>query len=133
MKKLSFFLLLSIIISCSKVEPKDIDLLKGYWEINKVEMPSGEKKEYKINESVDYFEVADMKGFKKKLIPQMDGTFLTNEVQENLTVEFTDEKAILHYKTDYASWDEEIVKLTDKELVVKNQQDIKYFYTKKKF
>ncbi|MCO6175664.1 lipocalin family protein [Flavobacterium sp. NRK F10] len=133
MKKIVLFLLVSLAVSCSGIEPKDIELLNGYWEIHKVEIPSGEKKEYKVNESVDYFEIADLKGFRKKLVPQMDGTFLTNEVQENITVEFKDDKVILHYKTNYASWDEEVISLTDKELVVKNQQDIKYFYTKKQF
>lgn len=133
MKKIIFFLLVSMIVSCSKIEEKDISLLNGYWEITKVEMPSGEEKEYKINESVDYFKVENLKGIRKKLVPQLDGTFLTNEVQENVTIEFVDGKAIAHYKTNYATWDEEIIKLTDKELVVKNQQDIEYFYTKKKF
>lgn len=133
MKKILLFLCCTFIVSCSKVEEKDIDLLNGYWEITKVEMPSGEQKEYKINESVDFFKVENLKGFRKKMVPQLDGTFLTNEVQENLVVEFVDGKAVAHYKTDYANWDEEIVKLSDKELVVKNQQDIQYFYTKKEF
>ena len=34
----------------------------------------------------------------------------------------------MQYKTTYASWNEEIIELTKDKLVVKNQQEIEYYY-----
>ena len=39
-------------------------------------------------------------------MPQLDGTYLTNDIQEDVVV-LRDGDASLQYKTTYASWKEE--------------------------
>lgn len=114
-----------------KVQPADIAKINGYWEIEKVALADGEDKDYKINESYDFFEIGkNDEGIRKKVMPQLDGTFLVNDAYEQVKVRFEKDKAFLDYKTDYAKWSEEIITLTDKELVLKNTENTRYHYKK---
>ena len=129
MKKILFLFVLGVVLSCKQnITDADISNLNGYWEIEKVELPDGDKKEYKVNETIDFFKIEANKGFRKKVMPQLDGTYLTNDVQEAVVVVVKDGDASLQYKTTYASWNEEIIELTKDKLVVKNQQEIEYYY-----
>lgn len=116
-------------ISCNKtISESDIKELNGYWEIEKAEMPDGEIKEYKINTIVDYFEIENNKGFRQKAMPQVNGEYLTNEVQESIEIVEIDGKTIMKYHTDFADWQEQLITISKDELVVQNEHDIKYYY-----
>lgn len=132
---MKYFVLLvfTVLVSCTeKISVKEISNLNGYWEIEKVELPDGSSKEYKINESVDYFEVNDsLKGFRKKVIFQLDGKLLANDVKENIEVISIDDLMFLNYTTEYAKWKEEIIELTQQKLILKNEHGISYFYKRK--
>ena len=129
MKRILLLIVLVSVLSCKqKITEADISNLNGYWEIEKVELPDGDKKEYKVNETIDFFKIEANKGFRKKVMPQLDGTYLTNDIQEDVVVVIKDGDASLQYKTTYASWKEEIIELTKDKLVVKNQQEIEYYY-----
>lgn len=125
----SIFFIGILLVSCKqKISDKDIPKLNGYWEINKVELPDGDDKDYKVNETIDYFSMSDTLNFRKKVMPQFDGTFLTNDKFESLTIENISGKYIIHYKTEFSKWDEEIIALTDSVLVLKNDQKLLYHY-----
>lgn len=129
MKRILLLIVLVSALSCKqKITEADLSNLNGYWEIEKVELPDGDKKEYKVNETIDFFKIEANKGFRKKVMPQLDGTYLTNDVQEDVVVVIKDGNASLQYKTTYAYWKEEIIELTKDKLVVKNQQEIEYYY-----
>jgi len=83
-----------------------------------------------MNESFDYFDIKNNKGIRKKVMPQLDGTFLTSDSFENVSVRFKDDQVFLDYKTDYAKWSEELISITDEKLVVKNQEKKEYHYKK---
>ncbi len=119
-------------LSCkSDVKPESLTELNGFWEITKVEMPDGSVKEFKINETIDFIKFAEMSGSRNKVIPQLDGTLLSNNLSENFTIIDKENIFWFNYKTDHASWEEELVKLTKEELVVKNSNDLIYFYKKR--
>lgn len=130
MKKIALLLLTALtLFSCGpSVSEKDLPKLNGYWEIQEAVMADGTKKEYKVNATVDYFELKGKIGFRKKVMPQFDGSYRANDISEKISVAETDGKLYLNYTTDYAKWKEEIVELTDEELVVKNQHDMEYRY-----
>ena len=129
MKRILLLIVLVSALSCKqKITEADLSNLNGYWEIEKVELPNGDMKEYKVNETIDFFKIEANKGFRKKVMPQLDGTYLTNDIQEDVVVVIKDGDASLQYKTTYASWKEEIIELTKDKLVVKNQQEIEYYY-----
>ena len=129
MKRILLLIVLMSALSCKqKITEADLSNLNGYWEIEKVELPDGDMKEYKVNETIDFFKIEANKGFRKKVMPQLDGTYLTNDIQEDVVVVIKDGNASLQYKTTYAYWKEEIIELTKDKLVVKNQQEIEYYY-----
>ena len=129
MKKILFLIVLGSVLSCKqKITDADISNLNGYWEIEKVELPDGDKKEYKVNETIDFFKIDGNKGFRNKVLSQLDWTYLTNDIQEDIVIAVKDGDATIQYKTTYASWKEEIIELTKDKLVVKNEQDLEYHY-----
>lgn len=130
MKKIAVVFLLGILsLACKKeISDQELTKLNGYWEIEKAEMPDGTKKEYTINTTIDFFKVDNKKGFRKKVMPQLDGKYLMNDLAENIQLENKDGNVIVHYTTPYAKWKEEILELSDDKMVVKNEQDITYYY-----
>jgi hypothetical protein len=133
MKNIVGFLFVSLFfISCQqKIKPEDISKINGYWEIEKVVFDQGEDKEYVVNESYDYFQIdKNSKGFRKKVMPQLDGTFIVNDTYETATVRFKDDKVYIDYATPYAKWSEELIAVSAKELVLKNEEKKEYHYKK---
>ena len=91
----------------------------------------GKDKEYGINESYDYFQLdKDNAGFRKKVMPQLDGTFVVNDSQERVKIRFEDDKAFIDYATPYAKWSEELVAISNDELVLRNTEKKEYHYKK---
>ena len=132
MKKTFGILFVSLLfVAChQKINSADIAKINGYWEIEKVTFDKGTDKDYKMNESYDYFEIKNNKGIRKKVMPQLDGTFLVNDTFENVTVRFADDKVFLDYVTPYMKWSEELITLSTEELVLLNKEKIEYHYKK---
>lgn len=111
-----------------KVEQADVNKINGYWEIEKVVFGDGQEKAYSINDTYDYFEVKDGKGIRKKVMPQLDGTFLVTGVSENLKIVSKNEQVFVEYTTFYTTWSEELLKVDDKQLVLRNSANNEYHY-----
>lgn len=132
MKKLPLILFVAtLILSCAKpVSNEDIPKLNGYWEIEKVDFPEGEDKEYSMNETFDYFQIKDNKGFRFKVAPQLDGTFLTNGDSEKIEIKETNGAFYIYYVTPFSKWKEKIISISDEELVIENDSKKEYHYKK---
>ena len=131
MKKCVTVVLTLILWSCGQqVKPTDLAKVNGYWEIEKVTLPDGTEKEYTISEIIDRFELKNSKGFRQKVRPQFDGTYISAGGPEKIESAFENRHAFLKYTTDYASWKEEVVEISPEKLVLKNEQDVEYHYKK---
>lgn len=132
MKNIVWFLCVSFFfISCQqKIKPSDISKINGYWEIEKVVFDKGKDKEYGLNESYDYFEIANNKGFRKKVMPQLDGTFVVNDTYENVSIRVKENQLFLDYATPFMKWSEELVAISDDKLVLINAEKTEYHYKK---
>lgn len=121
-----------LFISCQqKITPSDISKINGYWEIEKVVFEQGKDKEYRMNESYDYFQIGkNNQGFRKKVMPQLDGTFIINDTYENVKVRFDDGKVFFDYATPYAKWSEELTAISNDKLVFVNTEKKEYHYKK---
>ena len=126
----SLFICLFLASCQQKITPEDINKLNGYWEIKKVVFKDGEDKEFKMNENFDFFELANNKGIRRKVRPQFDGTFLFNEDYEKVKIRFENDHVFLDYSTDYAKWSEELISISDDEMLIKNDQNKEYEYKK---
>jgi len=136
-KVVLIFLVLMTVTSCKKpITEQTITKINGYWEIEKVILADGSKKEYKVNTTIDFFELRQaqldnkMVGFRQKVMPQLDGTYATNNLKELLSISNEEGIFYINYTTDYGKWKEEIVALEDSVLVVKNKDNIEYHYKK---
>lgn len=132
MKNTIVILLLSLLFtSCQQqITQSDISKINGYWEIEKVIFDKGKEKEYPINQTYDFFEITKNKGFRKKVMPQLDGTFEVDNTYENIRIAFKKDKVYINYATPYAKWTEELVAISDKELVLINSDKTEYHYKK---
>ena len=131
MKKIGLLFIAVLLISCqAKVKKEDLNKLNGYWEIKQVKLADGEKKDYKVNETIDYFELKDNAGFRQKVMPQYDGKFRTNGIKENIKIVEKENNFVIEYNTNYGKWLEEIIELADSTLVLKNKDNLEYTYKK---
>lgn len=132
MKKLILIVFIStFFVACStKVTSTDIPKINGYWEIEKVNFSDGKQKDYAINETFDYFEVKDNKGFRKKVTPQLDGTFLVNNDFEKIEIKQSKGIYFIYYSTSFSKWKEELRFLSDNELILVNEVKNEYHYKK---
>ena len=133
MKKVFIVLLIALLfVGCKqKIASADVVKINGYWEIEKVVLDDGNEKQYGVNESFDYFKInKNNTGIRKKVMPQLDGSFLVNDTFENVKIRFADDQAFLDYSTPYMKWSEEVLLLTDSEFVVLNAEKKEYHYKK---
>lgn len=128
MRFVVFFLSLILLLSCDKADSiQDIEKLNGYWEIEKVEKDGEVIKSYTLNETIDYFMVKDLFGFRKKVKPQLDGTYLTNDVGQTFRIDTKENVTSIHYDTVWNRNEEVIWKLQDSILILKDKNTKFYF------
>ena len=122
-------LLLLFFYGCAETNSvDDINQLQGYWEITKVEFPNGESKKYDISTTIDYIEYKEMKGFRKKLQPRLDGNFNTSNDAVYFTIENKNDIFIVRYQNELNLWEEKIRLLNKDQLVLVNEEGISYHY-----
>ncbi|WP_417362085.1 hypothetical protein [Galbibacter sp.] len=103
--------------------------MNGYWEIEKVSFPSGESKSYNVNAVVDYFLLTgDSTGIRQKVMPQLDGTFVSNGDQEIFTIKKRDNELYLDYDNQGVKHSEKVLTLKRDEFVVINKDKKTYHY-----
>ncbi len=130
-KQIAWFLLLCFVVACKqKIQTSDIQKINGYWEIEKVVLPNSDDKDYKVNETIDFFKLEKNVGFRKKVTPQLNGKYLVNDYSEKIKVVVIDDKTYIQYTTDFAKWKDEIISISDEKLVLKNDANIEYQYKK---
>ncbi len=140
-KTVLIVLVMLMVTSCKKkISANDISKINGYWEIEKVILANGEKKDYKINSTIDYFELHHpetsgqfdnkMVGFRQKVMPQMNGTYTTNNLKETISISNEEGNYFINYTTSFGTWKEEILELQDSILVLLNKDKLEYHYKK---
>jgi hypothetical protein len=131
MKKYILILTAFLLFSCSeKVNPSQLNLLNGYWQITKAVNANGDKKEYKINEIYDYFEIKRTIGFHKKVTWQPTGTFLVNDAQDTVSIKISGETVYLNFSTPFGKHKEELVYLSEQQMILLSDIGTKFYYEK---
>lgn len=126
---LPVLILLFVFSACNQQDPEEqIKYLDGYWEIESVEISEDSIREYKFNETIDFIEIDGREGFRKKVRPQLDGTFQVTDDEEKVEVKVEDKFVFLYYSTPYDSWKEKLVEAKENELTMENERGIRYHY-----
>ncbi len=112
----------------SSISESELTLLNGYWEIEKVVFADGSAKEYRSSMTLDYIELDDKKGFRKKMYPKLDGSFVTTDDAEFFTIEYTAKGYVLNYETGLSEWQETLVEISENGFSVTNEENLIYIY-----
>ena len=129
MKKLFFVLLLALCTACTKVDPNSFKKhINGYWEIDRVVLSTGEEKEYNFNQSIDFFELKDTIGTRKKVQPKIDGNFIVTRDSETFIVKIENDSLRMFYTTPLDSWKETVISAKENQIIIKNEAGNMYFY-----
>ena len=123
----------TLLLSCSQsvpVKDSDIKKMNGYWEIKEVLLKDGSKIEYKVNETVDFIQITDKKGFRQKVMPQLDGKFLTNGIKETMILSKEDNHFLINYISQFGKYEEELLEINDSVLVTQAHNGNEYHYKK---
>ena len=92
-------------------------------------MKDGSKKEYTFSNTIDYFEISDsLIGFRKKLKPNLLGTYETSKDLERISVSYENDSLNLNYTTPYAKWKETVLRANETELLIVNTNKDMYLY-----
>lgn len=130
MKPISVLLIFTLILtSCNSntVEEK-IDNLNGYWEIKRVEKEAENPREYSFNQMIDHIQIDGQQGVRRKVRPQLDGSFIASEDEELFSIEVQGDSINLYYETPFSSWKETLVSSSQNEIELLNQYGIRYTY-----
>lgn len=127
------FLIQMLLLSACKEKQQAIDMqnINGYWEIVQAQNPYGKNVIYNINTTVDYFEVKDSIGFRKKLKPDLSGNYKTSKALERFTWRKENDTIRLNYKTPFDEWSVDLLRLNDSLMLIKNKNN--FLYTYKRF
>ena len=120
--------LLILCLGCeNKITPSDLDLLNGYWSIdyithkNETFYPKGATK------LLDFYEVNDREGIRKKTQPQLNNKFLVTKDLNNFKIKFINKNCYLSFQTVWDQWEEKVIKLNQNKLVLEHQEK-RYHY-----
>lgn len=131
MKRIAVIIVCLVVFSCKeKIAIENIDKIKGYWQITKVETPEGNEKDYPVNENYEYFDIKDKVGFHKKVRWQPMGTFLVDDLQEKMTASVKEGKVVLDFSSSFGKHSETVVKLSDSLLVLESKDGADFHYKK---
>src|SRR5690554_1185981 len=80
------------------------------------------------SKSVSEQDLQHQNGTRSKVVVQLDGTIQSNGIHENFTVKDSVGALYLKYQTEFSQWTEKVEQLTEDELIIINDNNIKYIY-----
>jgi hypothetical protein len=130
MKNLSIVFVLCGLISCNQSSQSEANpsQLNGYWEIAGVTKKDGTTRDFMISTTVDFIEVKDSLGIRKKVNSKLDGSFTTSTDFETFVVTTLNDSIRLKYKTPFNQWAEVLLSTTDSTFTTMNEEGNIYHY-----
>lgn len=127
-----WILIILTCLGCSekKVLAEDLHFLNGYWQIQEVTLPDGSKKTYGPGAVIDYIVLNNMKGYKKKVQPSIDGSYQISKDQEPLEIRNGERGFMMFYQNTLSSWQDRLVSLDSLQYSIINEDGITYTYTR---
>jgi len=129
MKKILFIITL-LYLGCKPNPSRYAEFINGYWEIENVCKNGELLKQFKINQRIDFFKINnDLSGYRKKLKPNFDGTYTSSNDKLNFQLEIKLHNRIyLVYIDNNTTFSEEVIKVNNKSLTLKNDKGLVYNY-----
>ena len=87
-------------------------------------------KKYPFSNTVDFFYIKDLEGYRKKVTPQSDGRFMVTLHQANLNVTKENGEFILRYLNKSKTYFEKIKKIDSQQLIILDKEGYIYKYNR---
>jgi len=130
MRKILIFCSIFLLWGCNSnsIPEENLHYLNGYWEIKTVEFPDGTKKNYAVNPTIDFIQMENKEGFRKKVRPKFDGTYNTSKNVESFKIRSANNSFTIYYKNNLSEWEEKLVQLNSTSFSVLNGEGVLYSY-----
>ena len=128
MKKIILLVFSVIIISC--LEDNKIELLNGYWEIESVKKEGQLIRKYPFSNTIDYFYINELEGYRKKVTSQSNGRFMVTLHQADLTISKEKGEYILRYPDRNKTYFESIKEIDSQQLIILDKEGYIYRYNR---
>jgi transcriptional regulator with PAS, ATPase and Fis domain len=125
---ISFIFIINIIYSCSV--DNNIETLNGYWEIESVKKEGQLIKKYPFSNTIDFFHIEGLKGYRKKVTPKSNGRFMVTLHQADLTISKEKGEFVLKYLNKSKSYFEKILKIDSQQLIILDKEGYIYKYNR---
>lgn len=127
-----YLIVASVVLwGCQQQSPEEMKgHLSGYWEIDNVNSKHIQDMEFTFSNTIDYIELEGDAGVRTKLQPTFDGSYIGNKTAESFQLKVERDSLNMHYSTPFDKWKETVLRATDNELIVRNQDGIEYHYKK---
>ena len=129
MKKIISFIFFVSIIGCIADNNK-VELLNGYWEIESVKKDGQLIKKYPFSNTIDYFYINNLEGYRKKVTSQSNGRFMVTLHQADLTISKEKEEYILKYPDRNKAYFESIKEIDSQQLIILDREGYIYKYNR---
>jgi len=128
LKKILSFIFFIGIISCT--EDNKIEHLNGYWEIESVKKEGELIRKYTFSNTIDYFYINNLEGYRKKVTSQSNGRFMITLHQSDLNISIEKGEYILRYPKRNKTYFESIKKIDSLELIILDKEGYIYKYNR---
>ncbi len=129
MKKIISFIFFVSIIGCTADNNK-LELLNGYWEIESVKKDGQLIKKYPFSNTIDYFYINNLEGYRKKVTSQSNGRFMVTLHQADLTISKEKGEYILKYPDRNKTYFESIKEIDSQQLIILDREGYIYKYNR---
>jgi hypothetical protein len=121
-----------MIFSCNSKQDIQPEKLNGYWEISKVIKEDGEKIDFGYNSAIEFFEIKNNKGIRKKIYPKLEGKYQADVLADSIFITQKNEIFYLEIKNNQWKTKEEIIVLNDSVFGYISEKGIEYLYKRHK-
>ncbi len=111
----------------NEITPSDLNLLNGYWNIDYITHKSETFQTKGYAKLIDFYEITDRVGVRKKAQPQLNNKFFVTEDSNNFKIIFKGRTCYLSFQTTWDQWQEKIITLNKNQLILGHQEK-RYHY-----
>ena len=111
------------------IKPADLNQLNGYWKIDFITHKNETFHLKGAAKLVDFYEISDQNGVRKKVQPKFDNKFSVTEDLNNFKIVFEGYNCFMKFETLWDQWQEKIVILSNDKLILEHQHN-RYHYSR---
>ena len=125
MSKSLLIIMMLVFTGCKDaIKPANLNKLNGYWKIDFITHKNETFHLKGAAKLVDFYEISNQNGVRKKVQPKFDNKFSVTEDLNNFKIVFEGNDCFMKFETRWDQWQEKIVILNNDKLILEHQQNL---------